>query len=179
LTRWRPVRGACWNAQPARDPDKTCYSPVTELIPMPPYGLFENAEMSLMLNPMKLSTGPPAVYQDRKCRPSHISARMDAFTRPRCTCSHSWYSLHTDRHRAWPGLAASGWSGHRFCTRRRSAWIPAPRNRLPSRRRWVTVKSVRRGRDRPIRDPALPHLRQRRPAPSAQESAARTGSSCE
>ena len=81
--------------------------------------------MSLTFKSARSSPALRAVYQDRKFRPSHISARMDALARPRCTCSHSRYSLHTDRQSASAGLAAGGSGGHRFCTRRSSAWIPA------------------------------------------------------
>jgi hypothetical protein len=49
------------------------------------------------------------VYQDRKCRPSHMSARIDDFARARYTHRHSPYSLHIDRQKASAGLTAGNW----------------------------------------------------------------------
>lgn len=50
--------------------------------------------ISLTFNFRRSSSGLRAAYRDGKFRSSHMNARMDAFARSRCTCSHPRSARH-------------------------------------------------------------------------------------
>src|SRR5271163_5136100 len=97
--------------------------------------------MSPIFSSARSSPALRAAYQDRKFRPSHISVRMDALARPRCTCSHSRYSLHTDWQKrfSWTGWRWLGWPSFLYEAQQRMD--SGPGNRFPSRR-WRVAAAL-------------------------------------
>src|SRR6266702_552631 len=77
--------------------------------------------MSPIRSSIKLATPVRSLYRARKCRASHIRSSTVATASPRCSISHSRYSLHTSWQRIWPGSDAIGSGGHCFCTSRNNA----------------------------------------------------------